>query len=521
LRRYVGGAIFLLIGAAALFLSHDFVGAPYVSNDSVQYLDAAAHLATGDCFCTTVAHFDEQLAVGHMPIPFTHFAPGYPLLIAGLIRLGLTPETAGYLISSLSYLVTIGLFWYIGMALGASPWVLGALGLLWTTNSIAILTASSLTTESLYTAIVLGMAALMVADINTDGRRPPLIIAVGVLAGAAYWVRYPGLFVVPVAVLFLFWRYRRNRNTLPWVALGLTAAGIECLAIMLRNSLLIGSWRGGFSTGHGQSVKFIAVESVKAFYHIVFGDRVVAQLSIWAVVFVCSLACAIVLAALAWRRGRGKDLPPNFLALVAWVGLLVGVYVAGIIYAAMHSIASDLDRYYFPTYPLLLVILAAVTLAHKLSEKVVIVVLVISVLAVHSRSLLTRPVAPITAGLQRVFKEEVQPGVSLERWLRSHVSPSNVIVAVNGQAVHYVLKRPVVSVIEPEFSDRQTDETRFHALMSQYHARYILVFPGSNLVQERDIPFLRSLAAGSSPAWLTLATKTRDVTLYECSTCVE
>lgn len=37
-----------------------------------------------------LAHFDEQVAQGRMPVPFTHFPLGYPLLIAALSKTGLS-----------------------------------------------------------------------------------------------------------------------------------------------------------------------------------------------------------------------------------------------------------------------------------------------------------------------------------------------------------------------------------------------------------------------------------------------
>jgi hypothetical protein len=520
-KNHVGGVVLLLLGVAALFLSHDFIGAPGIGNDSVQYLDATSHLVAGDCFCTTVAHFDEQVAVGHMPIPFTHFAPGYSLLIAAFVRLGFAPETAGYLISAVSYLITIALFWYIGTALGARPWVLAAAGLLWVTNATAILIAGFVSTESLFTAIFLGVAALMVADIKTDGSRPLILASLGILAGAAYWVRYPGLFVAPVVALYLIWRWRANHRTLPWVLLGLAAAVAECLAIIARNSILTGSWRGGFSNSHKNNLKWVLVESVKAFYHMVFGDRVVAHLSIWIVLFACALPVAGVLAFLAWRSTKRQETPPAFRAATTWLALLVCVYWAGIVYAVMHSIASDLVRYYFPAYPLVLVILAAATLARKPLENIVIAALVVAVLAVQSRSLLTRPPSPPDLAVRNVLKEEVQPGTSIGKWLTSHVSPKDVLVAANGQIVHYVLQRPVVALIDPASSSRKIDDAGLHALMSQFGARYLLLFPGSQDVQEQDdTPILNSLAAGSAPPWLTLATRTSDVELYECVSCV-
>jgi len=108
----------------------------------------------------------------------------------------------------------------------------------------------------------------------------------------------------------------------------------------------------------------------------------------------------------------------------------------------------------------------------------------------------------------------------MANWLTSHVSPQDVLIAANGQIVHYVLQRPVVALIDPASSARETSASAFHALMSQFGARYLLLFPGSKAVPEQDdTPFLNSLAAGSAPPWLTLATRTSDVEVYECTDC--
>jgi hypothetical protein len=46
-----------------------------------------------------------------------------------------------------------------------------------------------------------------------------------------------------------------------------------------------------------------------------------------------------------------------------------------------------------------------------------------------------------------MLAEEVQPGIPLLQWLRDRVSTDGTILAVEGQAVHYVLQRPVVAVL--------------------------------------------------------------------------
>jgi len=151
----------------------------------------------------------------------------------------------------------------------------------------------------------------------------------------------------------------------------------------------------------------------------------------------------------------------------------------------------------------------------------VLAILVVAVLAVQSRSLLARPPSPPELEVRNDLKEEVQPGVPISIWLANHVSPNDVLIAANGQMVHYVLQRPVVALIDPLYSTRKSDDAGLHALMSQFGARYLVLFPGSQAVPEQnDTPFLNALAAGSAPSWLTLATRTNDVELYECASCV-
>lgn len=188
----VWGWASLLAGVLALWLSYSPNGTPYIPNDGYQYLDAASNLASGPCFCTRVALFDEQVAFGRFPIPFTHFAPGYPLLIAAVSRTGMAAETAGYLLSALGFLAVIWLIQDLGLALGARGWVAALFSLIWITQATALLYASSVGTETLFTAMLLGLVVLIVRDVRSDGARSLRMFGIGAVAGLAYWIRYPG-----------------------------------------------------------------------------------------------------------------------------------------------------------------------------------------------------------------------------------------------------------------------------------------------------------------------------------------
>jgi 4-amino-4-deoxy-L-arabinose transferase-like glycosyltransferase len=493
------------------------MAAPYLSNDGYQYLDAASNVARGAGLCTRIAHFDEQVT-GRMPVPFTHFPPGYPLLAAALSRTGLPLETAAWLISALGFLATIWLIWDVGLGLGASPPVIAAAALLWISNSDALSLASSAATEDAFTAVLMALAALMLRDMRAAGRRPWLLPAIGAAAGMAYGLRYAGLFLVPVAAVYIVWRWWRHRATLPWAAAGLLAAGLPIVPIQIRNIVDTGSWRGGFSGAGGHRLSVVLSEAVKSCYYLVFGSGVPVRRDIWIVAFALSL---LLLCVFAIRQGRtGWRFPPGALP---WLGLLVAAYLGGILLTTLTSIAMALTRYFMPVYPLLLACLAgAVSPLAAGKRYAAVAIMVLAVVVIQSRSLAARPGPARHMVVRETLRQETPNGTTVEQWLRDRLTPEDVLVAVNGQAVHYVLQRPVVALIDPQYSNRPVDEAAFHSLMALYGARYLLVFPGADAVlapEQNAIPFLRNLAAGESPKWLAPAVRTSGVAVYECAGC--
>jgi hypothetical protein len=517
-------AISLSIALLATILFARSVHAPYLTNDAYQYIDVARSFNAGECVCTHVAHFDEQVATGRMPVEFTHFPPAYPLLMAVLARIGISFEMAGLAISAAGFLITLWLMWDIGLMLGAQPWALGILSLLWVGNSHALLDAVRVGTEGLFTAAVVAMGAVIVRDIRSDGRSV-LLPLVGLIAGAAYWIRYAGLFLIPVAALYLLWRWWRTPDA-RWRALaGLVAGAVLTIALMGRNIVYTGSWRGGFGMAVHRSIRLALVETIKAYYHLIFGDRVVVRLDIWAAVFCLSLTATLFLIARAWRRREWVALPKFAPAALGWIALMLGAYVGGVTLTFLTTIAGDLTRYTRPVYPLALALASlVVSAALRGWQSVAAIALVGSILVVHSRSLVASPPVPQEEPTREALNLDVQPGVTAGAWLLSHVSPDGVIVAVDGQAVEYLLHRDVVSVIEPQFTSRRLDEAGFRTLMGRFHARYLVLFPGLQpefVPEQEKIPFLHNLAEGRAlpPEWLAPAARNSEVAIYECAIC--
>jgi hypothetical protein len=520
-RVWIGGSLSIALLATLLFARS--VHAPYLTNDAYQYIDVARNFNAGECVCTHVAHFDEQLATGRLPVEFTHFPPGYPLLMAVLARMGFSLEMAGLVISAAGFLITLWLMWDIGLTLGAEPWALAILSLLWVGNSHALLDAVRVGTEGLFTAAVVAMAAVMVRDIRSGGRSA-LLPLVGLIAGAAYWIRYAGLFLIPVAALYLLWRWLRTPEA-KWRALaGLIAEAALTIVLMARNVVYTGSWRGGFNMGVHRSIRLTVVETVKAYYHLIFGDRVVFRLDVWVALFCLSLAATLFLIVRAWRRSEWVATPKFAPVALAWIFCMLTAYVGGVTLTFLTTIAGDLMRYTRPVYPLALAVASLVISAALRGRQVIAAIaLVGSILIIHSRSLVAPPPVPQEEPTREALNLDVEPGVTAGAWLLSHISPGGVMVAVDGQAVEYLLHRDVVAIIEPRATSLRLDEAGFRTLMGRFHARYLLLFPGlapEFVPEQESIPFLHDLAAGSlPPGWLVPAARNSEVAIYECGIC--
>jgi hypothetical protein len=511
-------AIMLFASVLALKLNQG-IGTVVVGNDGCQYLDAAANAGAGQGLVVNLAHFDEQVNYGRFPVPFTHFAPGYPWLISVFSRLGMGTGLAAWLISALAFVATTWLIWDAGISLGAHAGVAALFSILWITHANALSFASMATAETPFTFLFAGMIALMARDLRAEGKQPVILILVGLTAAASYWVRYPGLFLIPPALLYIAWRAWRSRETFAWAIAACVATVLTAAVIPVRNIHYMGSWQGGFTAGAGHSVRMVVVETVKASYHEVFGDRVVARPDIW-------IALAFVsLAAVAYFAWRSRKTAPKFLpAAAVWIAIVIAAYMGGVMLSALRSIASDFERYYLPAYPALLILGAALSLARSRVQYLALGLLIAGIVGVEGKSLFApNPFTHTEDTMRAILDQETAPGVTIGAWLRANTVAGESIVSVDGQILHYFVERPVISIIEPVFSSRPTDEAAFHDLMRARRARFLVVMPDApkdEAPEQEAIPFLANLANGIAPAWLRASAHTRGLAVFECAACV-
>jgi len=217
---------------------------------------------------------------------------------------------------------------------------------------------------------------------------------------------------------------------------------------------------------------------------------------------------------------------PKFVPIaLGWIACILAVYIAGIMLTDLTTIAADLTRYNRPVYPLLLTTLAVLISTALTGARIAVAVAFVgAVLAIHGRSLAVEVPAEQHVLVNEMLNRELQPGMTASAWLLGHVGRGGVILAINGQAVHYVLDRDVIALLQPPFTNRDVDEQGYRTLMTQYRARYLLLFPGlpPTAVPEQDeVPFLRGLAADDAraPNWLRPAMRDSTVAIYECAAC--
>jgi len=518
-----------MVGSLAAALCIQFLYArhatvPIIKNDSYQYLDAASNVLSDRCLCTSLAHFDEQLRWSRFPIPFTHFGAGYPLAMAALGGLGIPVETAGYLLSVAGYLVVVWLLWVAGSNLGLQPWCTAFLCVIWCLNFLALEFSASLLTESLFTAALMAVIALMAHDLRHSDRTSWVVfLGMGFVAGWSYWLRGAGIFVIAPVILYLAWRCGHEHRIWRQGAAGACLAVVMMAAVMIRNIELAGSWKGGFVSAHRSEVRKVLIDWVKVPYRIFFGTEVGSRLDVWAVLFVIAALLLMWRAVSNWRQRSQFGFHDSAAATGICSFLTAGIYAGGILLVTLTTIATDSVRYSFPILPVLLLGCGVLfQLAARGIGRVATIVFVVSLVVINVRSLTVVPPPSEHAVVEGLLEGETQPGVPMRTWIEGHLSEDTVLMAANGQAVHYLLKRPVVSLLFPGESEHTWDEADAQAVMRRFHAEYFMLFPGiprEALPVQYGSSFLADLVSGKPPSWLRLVARKGGVLVYHCAGC--
>lgn len=524
MRKVAWVSFWVLATLAVHFLAAKWIGRALLTNDGYQYLDAAGHLLARNGLATSVAHFDEQVAWGKLPVPLTHFPPGYPIAIAAVAALGLVPLDAAYILSIAGFVGTTLLLLHAWRRLGLEPFAAAMLCLVWIGNGYALLFSTVLGPGALFIVCTTGFAVCILLDLQADGRRPWLLLLMGLAIGLSFALRYAGLFFIPSLGMYLAWRAWRTPTARSLAFGGAAMAALLAIPILVRNTVITGTWRGGHSSGNGHTVAEVAREFLTAPFHIGLGDNAPISTGLWTALLLATGCFLVWTLAARWKTPPPPVWPAYTLPALVWFAILSGGYVAGIVLTELTTIAAA-THYYLPVYPIVLIAAGmAFRLATSVRARVALVLCVLPVLAVNALSVVYPRSLSSEREVARLMNGEVEPGVPLRQWLQGRLRPGSVLFSTNGQAVYWVLRQPVVSIIDGGSTSQEWTPAALRDLMAKYRATYLMVFPAADryaVLEQYNIPLFGQLAAGESPEWLRIAARTPGVIVYECSGCAQ
>lgn len=160
-----------------------------VSTDSTDYVSAARNLLAGNGLTT------------YEQTPLTIFPPGLPFLLAALMGVGLSAEAAGLVLNLIGLAGTILFSALIALVLRLSNAIALMVGAFCGLAHSVIFAATSIWTESLFTAFA--MAALWLAVRAVSRRQLDYRIAVGLglLVSCATLLRFAGVVLIPAVAV--------------------------------------------------------------------------------------------------------------------------------------------------------------------------------------------------------------------------------------------------------------------------------------------------------------------------------
>ena len=481
--RFRESLLFAVIGAI-LFSGVEFERPAALSNDSYQYLSVAASVANGTGIETPLVHFDSERSSGLMPAPMTTFAPGFPVAVALSSFLAGAAERGARLISIAASALSVLLIWALANFAGldrASTRVGMALLLC---NAFFLHASTAVATEPLFLLVsLLGLLVLAFSIEGLPGERARWKgLATGqILVAASYSIRYAGVFVFAAVVVHaaMVWVLSRNRRSLLYL-LSNAISGALIGSIMIRNLVLVGSWKGGNEKHVSNTMPAVLGDYVRAQFHLLFGMHITDA-------WVISIA---VLSAIAVFRGATTLLrnSPHMAPLLSSGGLLFvygAVSTASLIYLGKTSVIGFGPRMFYPLLPLYIIGALAMVQrgwAPAVSGRVPahyrrgFALLFVALYGwVNLREFDTPREHSLVEDFRGSFGKPMENGQPIGAWIDANIGPNEAIAADSGQATGYFLKRPVLSLIESHYSTIAWDRETLSRQMRRFHARFLIL----------------------------------------------
>jgi hypothetical protein len=448
-----------------------------LSNDGIVYLNVAENLRNGHGVSTTIIHYDTERSHGRIPAPMTSFPPGYPfvLWLSGL------SERSGRIVSIASFAGTAAMLAWILLLtrVPLRPRVLAMTILL--TNVVSVRFATGILTEPLFTLLTLSaLVGLTRADALVRGRRfKDIAIVLSCLAiGLAYTIRYAGLFLVLPVIAFALYLAAVTRRWRPALATFIPLS--IAAAVMLRNSLAVGDWRGGNDMEIVKPWRALIQEYARGQLHLLLGFHR-TQIGVWEGILIAATILVVVRLSFAPMQTKDEWREP------ALVTLWILIYTAAFFYAARNSVVDLDSRMFVPMVPCYLLLLGMLLRrwpqSPTLASGGLLLTIAVCYAAANARDLYMPDPPPRPEILSGLLAQPAADGRPLRTWIDTNIGADEVLLAPDGQVTAHLLLRPVLSMVPAVYSPIRWECGEIRKQMERFRVRYLFVYlplpPGS------------------------------------------
>ena len=427
--------------------------------DSMAYVDAARNVNAGHGLSSSTAglnQFHLRIAPA-IPVPFTSYAPLYPMAAAAVARFGPEEADAALIVSALGWLLVLVLAYVLSRRLWGEPaaWLSVAVLMIYAPLREA---GSAAWSESLGLAFLLSCFGLLMGERGL-GRAA----LAGVLAGLAFATRYAFAPLLAVGALVLLARRRWN-DAGAFVA----AAVVPVAAVVMRNRALEGGALPG-APGSGSSVLGNLGDAARILSGTFLGRFA------WPVEGLFVLLLAGLALFVAWRRERtpGPALKRAFAGEAAILVTWCLAYVAFLVVLRSRRNFDPIDMRLVLPAGVAMVLLVCGWLAEgfRLTRAAGAVVLLAAMGFVGLREARNFRRDPV-----RTTASEVAASERLS-WIAANTTPRDLVIGDNAVDVSFYTGRHAIAFSPYPFTDFASEE-RVRAWAAAHrgdHDRYWIV----------------------------------------------
>lgn len=530
--RYTAPALLAAALALGIALALRF-DVTLILPDTIQLMDAARHLLAGDGYSSSIIYYESQHQFASVPAPLTVWPPGFSLLLAGAMALGVPAPTAAFALSLLSHLAVTGLI-YVGLRrIAVSPWIALITALVWLLHPSACNMVLASTSEPAFTAFTMASFILLVEAVRRAKARR-WMMAAGACAAFAILMRYNGVLWPAAAGLWLAVAALKQRSWRP-IQRALVFGSLPALTtvgLFWRNYELTGRLSGGqFEFGGAGSV----VAAVKNIYwesSLLFGSLMTSN------VLILALVLAVLVAAIVMIVRRLSFDQPR--AVLLGLAILTFVVVAAFQFAngVLSSMVFVEYRYWIPAMPFLLLCagivadegVARVRAAPAWSAASVPAALAVASTAVIAISLLAEVprrwsslahVHPATFIIEQALAEHLPDGRTVRDVLTAQAPADEPLLANFEHRLARTTGRAVIGLTDARYTGRVWTAEETEKLIKARGIHEVVFFPTAfdpTLAMNANAPFFHELYDRRAPDWLTPRYISETVQLYDVAT---